>query len=235
MRPTQGSLLVAAAIVAMILTACTSGGRTTAPKSTPASSRASQSPTSNGSSGVKPPPPNYRAELSRPLHFPVLRPGQSCLTSRGIVINGSDFGRSVALGPGPVHPLGADGVANLISRTQQPGWLALKTLWVSEPRYQGPFLVRIQRIDGGGPAGLLENPRLTSFYVPPGPTALGTDGYREITGATWVKTPGCIAWQVDGLTFSNIIIVRTVCRALPPLDCVMPTEHPTTPTATKTS
>lgn len=139
-----------------------------------------------------------------------------------MAVNTSDFG-GWAPGPGPVRPLAvaADGLAHLISLTQQPGWLAIKSLWFSEPSYQGPFLVRIRRVDGAGPAGLLEDPTLTSFYVPPGPTTSGTDGYREVTGATWVKTPGCIAWQVDGLTFSNVIIVRAVCN---PPECVMPEQ-----------
>lgn len=147
------------------------------------------------------------------------------------MINTGDFG-GVAQGVGPVHPLiggQANGEVELTSQTQQPGWLAAKSLWFSEPRYQGPFLVRIRRIDGGGPAGLLEDPTLTSFYVPPGPTASGMNGYRNITGATWVKTAGCVAWQVDGLTFSNIIVVRAVC--LPPY-CITPSERPSTPAKT---
>ncbi len=158
--------------------------------------------------------------LSRPLHLPVLRPDQPCPTSHGTPINAVGF-VGVALGVGPVHPLAGDtnGVAELTSRTQHPGWLAIKDLWFSEPGYQGPFLVRIRRLDGAGPAGLLENPALTSFYVPPGPTSTGTDGYREVTGATWVTAPGCLAWQVDGLTFSNVIVIRLVCQ---PPTCALP-------------
>lgn len=164
--------------------------------------------------------------LSRPLHLPVLRPNQACATSGGKATSGHGF-TGVAQCAGPVHPLAGDtnGVAELTSRTQEPGWLAIKDVWFSEPRYQGPFLVRIRRLDGAGPAGLLENPALTSFYQPPGPTLNGTDGYREVTGATWVKTPGCIAWQVDGLSFSNVIVMRLICR---PPACTMPQTQAST-------
>lgn len=139
----------------------------------------------------------------------MLNPGQSCPVSGKTAVRNTDFS-GVAPGLGPVRPL--TGAGDLTSNTQQSGWLAIKSLWFSDPTYQGPFLVRIRRLDGSGPAGLLENPLVTSFFVPAGPTPIGTGGFREVTGATWVKTPGCVAWQVDGLTFSNVIVTRLLCR-----------------------
>jgi hypothetical protein len=63
---------------------------------------------------------------------------------------------------------------------------------------------------------------VTSFLVPAGPTFNdGPGGYRTIMRATWVKTPACIAWQVDGLTFSKILVIRLLCR---PPTCPLPTE-----------
>lgn len=245
-RPRTLVLIAAALAALMMLGACTTG-RTRADR--PSTSSAAAAPgvsasngssttsassatdstgvsASNGSSATST-PPDYRAELTaRPLRLPVVGRGQACPTSGGTPIAAGGFG-GVAQGPGPVHPIGADthGVAPLISATQSPGWLAFKSLWFSEPGYQGPFLVRIRRIDGGGPAGLLDDPQATSFYVPAGPTLNGTDGYREQPGATWAKAPGCLAWQVDGLTFSHVIVVRAVCR--PPY-CVMPSTATTT-------
>ena len=40
----------------------------------------------------------------------------------------------------------------------------------------------------------------------------GINGFRDVTGATWVKAPGCVAWQVDGINFSHVIVARLVCR-----------------------
>lgn len=219
-------VLVAAALAVIMLSACTTGHTRAGRPSASSATDSSGVLASNGSSTTST-PPDHRAEFAaRPLHLPVVGRGQACPTSGGAPINAGGFG-GVAQGPGPVHPIGADvhGVAQLISSTQYPGWLAFKSLWFSEPGYQGPFLVRIRRIDGGGPAGLLDHPQVTSFYVSAGPTLNDTDGYRQQPGATWVKTPGCLAWQVDGLTFSHMTVVRAVC--LPPY-CVMPSTATTT-------
>ena len=218
---------------AVLLAACTSGG-STAPSSNASTVSSTSSRVPRGTA-IAPAPtnataPSYQAELSRRrLHLPTLRPGQACPASRSTAVNTPDFG-GYAPGRGPVRPLAvnADGLAPLTSNTQQPGWLAIKSLWFSEPSYQGPFLVRIRRIDGAGPAGVLEDPALTSFYTPAGATINTFGGYRTVTGATWVKTPGCIAWQVDGLTFSNVIVVRAVCQQP---DCVMATLPRSSPSA----
>ena len=37
-------------------------------------------------------------------------------------------------------------------------------------------------------------------------------GWREAPGGLWVTTPGCYAWQVDGLTFSEVIMVQAVAQ-----------------------
>jgi hypothetical protein len=201
----RGSRVIVATIIAVAATACTPSGRPAA--------RSSEH-TTTGPTHQSSPTPDYRAEVIRKLHLPVLGPGQACPTSGGTAISNSYF-RGVAQGSGPVHPLAGNtrGVADLISRTQHPGWLAIKDIWFSEPRYRGPFLIRVRRLDGLGPAGLLENPRTTSFLVPPDPTIDATDGYREHAGATWVRRPGCVAWQVDGLTFSTVIVMRLICRS----------------------
>ena len=165
------------------------------------------------------------AALNRPLHFPVLRPGQRCPASPGKTVNTADFG-GVALGNGPVRVLIAatggvrHGVAGLINPTNSPPWLALKTLWFAVPAYQGPFVIRARRLGRPGPAALgagtgdtaIARPTVAPLVVPPGPTLNGTGGWREAPGGLWVRAPGCYAWQVDGLTFSEIIVVQAVLR-----------------------
>jgi hypothetical protein len=157
------------------------------------------------------------AALKRPLHFPVLRPGQRCPASPGSPVNTSEFG-GTALGKGLVRVLIADtgdlrhGVADLINPTSSPPWLALKTLWFSMPTYQGPFVIRAKRLGQPGPAALGEGPTVAPLVVPPGPTLNSGEGYREAPGGLWVRTPGCYAWQVDGLTFSEVLVVRAVLQ-----------------------
>lgn len=157
------------------------------------------------------------AALKRPLHFPVLRSGQPCPATPGHPLNTRDFG-GMALGQGLVQPLisgssddVARGTADLLTHTSEPPWLAFKTLWVAVPAYRGPFLVRAKRLDGPGSIGVGGTPEETSLAVPAAPAGSRPD-YRAVPCCTWVRQPGCYAWQVDGLTFSEIIVVRAVVR-----------------------
>jgi hypothetical protein len=167
-------------------------------------------------SRTTPRPQTPASLLARPLHFPSLGPGGSCPASRGTTIANSYFG-GVAIGKGPVRVLIANqgdlrrGRAEL-GTTEASGWFALQTLWLSTPGYGGPFVVRAERLGGKGPievqpsgSGLF--PGAGPLVVPAGPTANTRDGYRTVPGSTWVTSSGCYAWQVDGLNFSEIIVV----------------------------
>jgi hypothetical protein len=155
------------------------------------------------------------AALNRPLRFPALRPGQRCPASRGSPVSTDLFG-GIALGNGPVRVVIAGagdvrhGVADLIDPTSAPPWLGLKTLWFAVPAYQGPFIIRAERLGRPGPVAQGEEPLIAPLVVPPGPTLNGGQGWRTAPGGLWVKTPGCYAWQVDGLNFTEIIAVRAV-------------------------
>jgi hypothetical protein len=47
----------------------------------------------------------------------------------------------------------------------------------------------------------------------PGDTINGFPaGWREWPGATYLRTPGCYAWQVDGTDFSTVIVFQAVFR-----------------------
>ena len=77
------------------------------------------------------------------------------------------------------------------------------------PKYQGPFVVRGERLDRPGPVGYGgDAPSPGPLVVPPGPTIDTYGRYRTVPGGLWVRAPGCYAWQVDGLGFSQIIVVR---------------------------
>jgi hypothetical protein len=159
--------------------------------------------------------PLLRSLLSRPLHFPAVSPGEGCPASRGRSIDTSFFG-GTALGSGPVRVLIADRWRDL-SRGQVelgdpgvPGWFALQTLWFSMPGYDGPFVVRAKRLGASGPIEVqpgATGPGSGPLVVPAGPTANTQDGYRTVPGSTWVASPGCYAWQVDGQNFSEVIVV----------------------------
>ncbi len=159
-------------------------------------------------------PGQIPAALKRPLHFPALRPGQDCPTTSGYPVTTPSGPDGIALGQGLIRPVIAmegdlrHGVTDV---TSADGWLGFKTDWLSFPGYQGPFVVRAKSLTGTGSVAVSFDtpPMVVPLVVPPGPTLNGGDGWRDAPGNTWVKDSGCYAWQVDGLTFSEIIVFRT--------------------------
>jgi hypothetical protein len=83
--------------------------------------------------------------------------------------------------------------------------------WTSASSYRGPVLIRGRRIDGPGAIGfgeghvpydelqLLDSSQGSSS--PPG-------GGRQWLTITRARTMGCYAYQVDGTSFSEVIVFR---------------------------
>jgi hypothetical protein len=97
------------------------------------------------------------------------------------------------------------------------GWYDLKAHFLSLPAYQGPVLFRARRLDRRGPVrfgvsagGNSPGTRLSWTIVPAGPTANTVAGWRDVVSATWVKHAGCYGWQIDGLDFSEVVVVRVL-------------------------
>lgn len=138
------------------------------------------------------------AKLVRQMHFPSVSAGH-CPASRGRI--SAHVG--LVLGSGPVR-VRIDDAGDLRHGRVHParysqGWLALKTHFVSLPSYQGPFLVRAGRLDNPGPIALGQTPSEAGpLVVPAGPAANESAGSREFPYPTFVRSPGCYAWQIDG-------------------------------------
>ena len=88
-------------------------------------------------------------------------------------------------------------------------WSGNKVLWVAR-RYRGPVLIRGRQLDG--PNEL----RFGLSHVPGREMRLSSVGGRSPGGwqnrpsTTRLRVPGCYAWQVDGTTFSRVIVFRAV-------------------------
>jgi hypothetical protein len=155
--------------------------------------------------------------LRRPLAFPSVPPGTPCPTTSGRYFDSGQFG-GFALGEGPVHPLvGFAGARELAPQgilsfhsAGSRGWYDVKTLWFAHPEYRGPVLIRGRQLDGPHSVFLGESPRLVDPQMGPGDTLNGREGWREWPGGTYLRTPGCYAWQVDGTDFSHVIVFRAV-------------------------
>lgn len=160
------------------------------------------------------------ATLRRPLAIPGLRLDGSCPVTAGQPFSNGQFG-GVALGTGPVQPLipptggnrrAAAGILTFGADPLRRGWYRAKTLWFAPPTYDGAVYIRGRQIDGPHVTIFGESPVLADPQLPPGPTLNGMDGWREWPGATWLRTPGCYAWQIDGTDFSEVIVFEARFR-----------------------
>jgi hypothetical protein len=147
----------------------------------------------------------WRGLLRRPLHIPAFTAGEPCPASepRGSL----DAYGGTRFGPGPAYPtLGLrDGHASLtyLLGWGYEGWDGTKVLW-TVPTYRGPYIVRGRQLDGPGELRFDQGPQWSNKL------------HRELRlvgpygllnpAATFLRMPGCYAYQVDGRGFSYTIV-----------------------------
>ena len=148
------------------------------------------------------------AELRRPVHLPRVAPGSRCPVSERHEVS-ADF--APALGPGPVYPVGFDTSSTLHYRGAAfpPPWTGQKVLWVAAPGYQGLIRIRGHQLDGRWWVGFdgwrgrpYSEMRLLQATANPGAE------WRQFPSYTRVRGHGCYAYQVDGLSFSLVVVFR---------------------------
>jgi hypothetical protein len=150
-----------------------------------------------------------------PLHIESLAAGAACPTSR-LRTTSPDFGPG--LGDGPVYPVGFSKRGVLRFAYPPPknslfagsAWGGQKVLWVGDPKYSGPILIRGLQVDGpnrvqfGQGSGALL--RELAFAAESADNWSG--GWRNFPSYTRLRAPGCYAYQVDGAGFSDVIVFR---------------------------
>jgi hypothetical protein len=88
-------------------------------------------------------------------------------------------------------------------------WRAAQVTWSSAPSYTGPVLIRGAELGGTGAVGFGEGrvPYDELQLLAPGMGASRPPGGgREWLSFTRVRRPGCYAYQVDGTSFSTVIV-----------------------------
>jgi hypothetical protein len=138
----------------------------------------------------------WRGLLRRPLHIPAIAAGSPCPADS-------------STGPGPAYPTLSieDGRATLryLVGWGYDDWDGTKLLW-TVPHYRGPYIVRGRQLDGPGVLRFDQGPnwsgKLHSELRLVGP-------YADLNpAATFLRGPGCYAYQVDGRGFSYTIVFQ---------------------------
>lgn len=165
------------------------------------------------------------AELAeRPLRLPAVPLGARCPRTAE---QRQPPHTAPAWGPGPVYPVFGGNVILSYVRGKPDGeyargsgfrgthWGGNKVLWVSEPDYLGPALIRGRQLDGPDEVrfdGEADPPRALLF--PEGATGVvssGTsEGWRDRPSYVRVRRPGCYAFQIDGHGFSEVVVFEAI-------------------------
>jgi hypothetical protein len=156
----------------------------------------------------------------RSFHIPHLNAADSCPISRPRTLSPAF---APGLGDGPVYPVGFTKRSVLAFEYPPPKnslfagseWGGQKVLWVSNPNYDGPILIRGHQLDGANPVrfGQGRSTLLNELAFRRGEADNWTGAWRNFPSYTRLRAGGCYAYQVDGAGFSDIIVFSAVVAA----------------------
>jgi hypothetical protein len=196
-------------------------------------------PTSQTAQPSFAPAANFADLRNRPLNQPALAADGSCPSDSShdvhAVVTSGKGGPNFAFGPGPAY---LSGIINLY-----PGAFD-NEIWMIDASYRGPVLIRGHQVNGaqvvsfdepsvfasGGFLGGAQPPGpavttvtiggiQTLFYseldLPAADPTYAKDSWRLFFDSTHIDAPGCYAFQLDGLTFSTVIVFHVQDAARP--------------------
>jgi hypothetical protein len=157
------------------------------------------------------------ASLVRPLRLPPVTVGDECPVTESLE---SYPNLGPVLGVGPIYSafIPADGVVTLTTPTPHSGrdWYVKKVLWLSDETYDGPAIIRAARVDGQGdvyfgaaPVQGYDQDWVSTLRLPIDGWVDGgaPSGWREWNTGSAFAEPGCYAYQIDGQSFTEIIVI----------------------------
>jgi len=155
------------------------------------------------------------SRLHRPLHLPTLASGASCPVSRASSFNFKRYGVATGVGPGPAYPIGFAQPGSVLPVYEISGsvWRGGKALWFVAPSYRGRVLIRGRRLDAPGiirfdrGSALSNEIRINIGQRGGNPPDQVWAGQRYRPSLTRVLNAGCYAYQIDGSSFSRVIVL----------------------------
>lgn len=148
--------------------------------------------------------------LRRPLRVPRLTPGSVCPASRpDDDVDWAHYGVRPGIGDGPAYPIGFEQPGSVLTFEYPPNprsgfagsaWSGQKVLWYTlpTPNGPGPILVRGRQLDGPNEV------RFEGFRLPA--KELTITNLYDRPSYTRLRAPGCYGYQIDGASFSRIIV-----------------------------
>lgn len=172
----------------------------------------------NSSLPTATPTPDAWATLrQKPITLPHLAPGTTCpVTPRNQMVPPppTRYTAEYGIGSGPLYPVAYyfnDGTTlNLQDYMRESdGWFGAKVRWIGGPNYDGLALIRGRQLDGAGEIRFQYDGVYSPDYVPEMALEL-RPGWNQWPAVTLLPGPGCYAYQVDGTSFSSVIIFKAI-------------------------
>lgn len=172
------------------------------------------------------PPPTFDRLRSRTLRLPRMPPGTCRMKPELSPATANVPGRpgEAALGDGPVYvafrgiPRFLDAFPARKNGLASSRWRVGRAVWISAPAYRGAVLVRGARVDGPGRLGFgMTAVPAWELRLPGGKwdersvtlrrwQGTAERGWRFAVARMRVRAHGCYAVQIDGLSFSDVIV-----------------------------
>lgn len=226
-----GALVVAAGCAALVVAVFRGGAGATAPEPRPAPAVVhTRLPAAIGC-GRACDPAVVRSAIQQPLRLSRLGASSRCPVSEVRRFPpGAGFNRSFIAAVSGTLRLAlvtrSDGTVSLAGSSRIGAWYVRRIVWVFDPAYGGPVLLRGDRVDGPGDLAFGNYLDAAGYDAPPGsswphgallyirgglgaPAATGVTSYPSSIA---VDGPGCFAIQVDGERVSDVLVFRVTWR-----------------------
>jgi hypothetical protein len=143
--------------------------------------------------------------LRRSLTDVRVTPGEPC----PVTAETGQVGSWAGLGRGPAYPMGTHSVISIRFPPPEgwgPEWSGTKRVWLLDTRYASRALVRGRQLDGPNEVRFVHGyPGFTAEKILNPVRELRIEG-NDAPSLTRVRAPGCYAYQVDGRTFSYLVV-----------------------------
>lgn len=217
-RAVTATLAGAALTVALVVTGSVAAWRTFGVPDGSSIGLAGEGPNTGTTGPVATPSPTIEDLSAGPLALPSVAPGATCPTTATTAItpgSGAGFSEGVVLSPqkaGPVYLWSGRTVTLSPESRTADGWYTIKDIWLVDPSYSGPVLIRGGRVEGEGSLKLQWNPTTPvqdALQIDATSPSLQTNpsiGWRSVPLGALVRSRGCYAYQVDGVGFTEWIV-----------------------------